>query len=194
MGKYFFAPMLLSVAGLLGGADMAMAQRGGHGGHGGHSGSHGGAHHGGYHGGTHHGGYYGGYYGGLRVGIYPGYGYSSGYSPYYYDGYPRYSYYTPSVDYVQPTFVNTSASVRVIVPDPQARVWFDGNPTSQTGNDRLFTSPQLSGTASYQIRAAWMRNGREVISEQTATVRPGQTSLVDFSKASSEAVQVPRSR
>lgn len=195
--KYFLAPALLSVVGLLGAADMAMAQRGGGhgGGHSGHS-SGGHSHGGSYHGGGHyHGGY--GYYGGLRIGLYPGYGYSSyGYSPYYYGSYPTYSYYpsytysAPSVDYVAP--VDTTARVRVILPDPQARVWFDGAPTSQTGSDRIFSTPPLTYTASYQIRATWLRNGREMTREQTVTVSPGQASLVDFSKASSEAVPAPR--
>jgi uncharacterized protein (TIGR03000 family) len=70
------------------------------------------------------------------------------------------------------------------VPDPQARVWFDGNSTSQTGTDRLFHSPLLTigSTYSYQIRASWMRDGREVTPERTVSVTPGQTTIVDFTQ------------
>ena len=190
--KLLLAPAILSVAVLLMAADSAFAQRGGHGG--GHGGGHvAGGHVGGGHvGGGHYGGYnhrgYG-YYPGIFGGYYPWY--DNWYSTY---DYPRYSYYSPlaiqyyeppTQYYVQPApAVNDYANIRVIVPDPQARVWFDGNATSQTGTDRLFHSPLLTigSTYSYQIRASWMQGGREVTQEKTVSATPGQTTVVDFTR------------
>src|ERR1700722_2766483 len=37
-----------------------------------------------------------------------------------------------------PAVVIDYAEIRVLVPEPQARVWFDGSSTTQTGKDRLF--------------------------------------------------------
>jgi uncharacterized protein (TIGR03000 family) len=204
MKKLFLLPAILSVAGLLMAADSAFAQRGGggHGGGGHSSGGHssgghygGGYNHGGYsHGGYNHGGYYGGgYFGGLGV-----YGYDPWYNGY---SYPRYSYYSapatqyydaptqyyaPPAQYYAPPapVVNNYGNVRVILPDPQASVWFDGNATSSTGTERLFNTPALTmgSTYSYRVRASWMQGGREVTQERTVSVTPGQTAMVDFSR------------
>jgi len=184
--RVLFAPAILSIAGLLMSADAAVAQRGGHSGH-----SSGGGHHvGGGSGGFHHGGYYHGgygYYPGIFEGNYPWY--DAG--PTYY-GYPSYSnynapaapYYEPPAPYQPSPVVSDYANIRVIVPDPQARLWFDGNATSQTGTDRVFHTPSLTigSTYTYQIRASWTQGGREVTQERTVSVTPGQTTLVDFSR------------
>ena len=202
--KLFLLPAILGVAGLLMAADSAFAGPGGHSG-GGHSSgsSHGGGHVGGGHGGGYYGGGYnhggynhGGYYGGgYGLGLY-GAGILGGYDPWY-DNYsyaPRYSYYNaPAVQYYDPPtqvyaqpapVVNNYANVRVIVPDPQARVWFDGTNTTSMGSERLFNTPALTmGSAySYQIRASWMQDGREVTQVRTVSVTPGQTAMVDFSR------------
>jgi uncharacterized protein (TIGR03000 family) len=202
--RLVLVPAILSIVGLLMAADSAFAQRGGGHGGGGHGGGgHGGGWSGGGHGGGHYGGHGGGYYGG---GFYGG-GYYGGLGLYGYDpwydsySYPRYSYYSaPAVQYYDPPaqyydpptqyyappapVVNDYANVRVIVPDPQARVWFDGNGTSQGGADRLFHTPSLTmgSTYKYQIRASWMQGGREVTQERSVSVTPGQTAMVDFSR------------
>ena len=191
----------LSLAGLCATPGLAPAGKGG-----GHGGGHaGGAHSGGAHmGGAHMGGahmgnhnhnhshsavffgypFYGGFYGGL----YPyGYGYggaygfgSNGYgSPIY--G-PRYAYYPPGGDYLQqaPVFY---ATIRVILPDAAARVWFDGNDTKQTGLDRYFYTPDLDpngGPYSYRVRASWKVDGQDMTQERVVEVAPGQTSVADF--------------
>src|ERR1051325_9783772 len=166
MNKFVFAPVLLSIAGLLSGADTAMAQSHGHSGHSGHS-VHSGhsGHSGSYHSGYHHGVYYhnGYHYGVGLYGYLPLYRYGGyrSYAPYYGDS-SYYSYYpsygVASDYYVQP--VDTSASVRVIVPDPQARVWFDGTLTQQSGIERFFTTPPLATSGTYTVRVVWMRGGR----------------------------------
>jgi uncharacterized protein (TIGR03000 family) len=150
---------------------------------------------------NHNGGYYhnGHYpYGsgfGIGIGLYPSlygssYLYPNGY------GYPYdYPYIAPRVAYYPQTIivqgdsggpVSTAASVRVLVPNPQAKVLFDGNVTKQEGTDRLFHTPTLTGAASYRVRAIWTENGRETVQEAVASVRPGETTLVDFTKAAPE--------
>jgi uncharacterized protein (TIGR03000 family) len=165
--------------------DMAAVTNGGHGG---------GYNHGGYNHGYYHHGY--GYYPGIYGGAYPWYGADTSY-----DTYPRYSYYnasavqyndppaqyySPAAQYYAPPapVVNDFANVNVIVPDPQARVWFDGNATSQAGTERLFHMPSLTmgSTYNYQIRASWMQGGREVSQVRTVSVTPGQTTMVDFTR------------
>lgn len=184
--KYFLMPAILSLACVLTLADFAQAQR---------------------RGGGNRGGGWGGNRGGFGVYIgpsnpyrsygnwYGGYGspYRSYGNPYrYYDSYyystPSY-YYTPSYyetpSYslpAQPAPAIDHANIRVIVPDPGARVWFDDRLTSQTGNDRLFNTPSLTSSGTYRIRAAWMEGGNEVTMERTATVSPGQTVVVDFTR------------
>jgi uncharacterized protein (TIGR03000 family) len=189
----------------------ASGGHGGHGGsyHGGYY--HGGYGHGGYHhGGYAHGGYYGrGYYGwpGYGVGLYAwpylsGYGYRD----YYYPSYPRvivgtdyYApdyYYPPTVSgYYSPpdvTVVNPTAptpaapaadaaQVEVHVP-PDAQVWFDGNPTTQTGELRTYVSPPLPADKPfhYDIRARWTDNGKVVDQTRSVEVRAGRRTTVDF--------------
>jgi uncharacterized protein (TIGR03000 family) len=93
----------------------------------------------------------------------------------------------------KPVTPANSASIRVLVPDPQARVTFDGNPTSQTGTDRLFHTPSLVAGANntYRIRAAWVENGKEMVQERAVLVAPNQSSVVDFTQPVSEGVGAP---
>jgi uncharacterized protein (TIGR03000 family) len=158
-----------------------------------HSGHVGGFHNGVHHNGFHRGGVFdGGYYPGIFGGSYPWYdSYAYPSYSYYYDPAPQYysppvQYYPPPTQYYDPPAqaVADYANVRVIVPDPQARVWFDGSLTSQTGKDRLYHTPSLTAgsTYSYQIRASWMQDGREVSQERTVSVKPGQTTVGDFTR------------
>lgn len=169
----------------------------------------GGAHPGGYHPGGYHPG--GSYYHGpaVRIGVGIGYGYgyvAPLYYPYSYPYYgpysvPRVSYYPAPTIIVQgplasdvPTPANSNvANIRVIVPDPDAQVWFDGNPTKQRGTDRLFHTPPLNADSNntYRIRASWIQSGKEVVQESVATVTPGQVTVVDFARPISEEVPPP---
>ncbi len=129
-------------------------------------------------------GYGGGFWG--DFGWWPGYyGYWPGYDydPAYY-GPPAYTdYYGPDVTpYVNPvpTRVLAAADIRVMVPDPAARVWFDGALTHQTGTDRMFHSAPMTAAGTYHIKAAWMQDGQEVTQERDIAVSPGQAVMVDF--------------
>jgi len=202
MLRKLFLPAILALALTLTAGKAVQAQHG-------HSG---GSHHSGHpnnrqpNGGqsTWYGGGYGHNHGFVRFGIYPSFGY--GYRGYGYGyGYPYYSsYYYPSTAYYPATYyypttptyvvpvettqsaypvIEETATVRVIVPDPQGSVWFNGTLTQQTGRERMFTTPALTnGTDyTYTIRAQWLEGGREIVQERVISVAPGGTYVVDFS-------------
>jgi uncharacterized protein (TIGR03000 family) len=187
------------------------ARGGGGGGYGGYHGGGGGygGYHGGY-GGDHdgYGGYrggYGGYRGGYG-GIYPGIGIGIGfYGPYDYDyGYaPTYLYSQPPLVVASPGAIPTEtvaappsepadgcAHMQVIVP-ADAVVWFNGNPTTQRGEQRIFESPALipGRDYEYEIRARWTEAGRTVDQTRTVAVRANARVGVDFSRA--EPISAP---
>jgi uncharacterized protein (TIGR03000 family) len=190
---------------------------GGGGGHfGGGGGRFGGAHFGGYRGGMYHGGAnYGGHhygYGRYRP-YYGGYGYYD-YYPYSYNTYPYVESdedVTPSDPHGYPTVTlpassdqagssaatgsdqpDANAHVTVNVP-ADAQVWFDDTPTTSTGPTRHFDSPPLTagGRYSYEIRASWKENGREVTRTQKVEVTPGAHASVSFLALPNTAGQAP---
>jgi uncharacterized protein (TIGR03000 family) len=201
--KVFLMPTVLSLACLLMAADFAQAQRRGRG-WGGGRGNYG-NYYDAYRGYNNSWGSWS--WGGMNFNIGPSTPYGSSYydygtSPYrsyyydqpyrsYYYEQPYRSYYYEQPSYYQPapraveqpaTVVTSRANIRVMVPTPQARVWFDGAQTSQTGTDRLFQTPSLTSQGTYRIRAAWMQNGQEMTQERVVNVSPGQNVLVDFNQ------------
>ena len=195
--KYFLIPAVLSFAGLLVAANAAHAQRG-RGGRAGYQPAYRSTS-------AYHYSQYRPYYPAyvnrsLWVAPYyyvPSYSY---YAPTYvaptYSYYPpTYSYYSPSPEYgVQPAAATTAtANIRIVLPDPQATVFFDGHATTSTGTERLFHTPALAfgGTYTYQIRASWVQGGRRVTQERTVSVVPGQTIVIDFTQPLSENVPPP---
>jgi uncharacterized protein (TIGR03000 family) len=68
----------------------------------------------------------------------------------------------------------SAAEIDLTVP-ADANVWFQGIKIKQTGLVRMLVTPPLkSGRAySYEIRAAYMENGREVTTVRNLTVRAG---------------------
>jgi uncharacterized protein (TIGR03000 family) len=80
--------------------------------------------------------------------------------------------------------LNNGAQIRVLLPDPQAKVTFDGKSTNSTGNDRLFLTPALAqgGPSTYVIRVTFMANGQEMTREQTLNAAPNMSYLVDFNR------------
>lgn len=158
------------------------------------------------------GGYYGngfnnGYYGsGFNNGFYGNnfnrgyYGSSYGYStPSYYSTPEYYTSPAPYTEvrqsaYVQPVAPQQHATMMVLLPRPDAQVWFDGAATSQQGTQRSFHSPALdpSGTYTYTIRARWMENGQPIERERRVNVQPGQTFTIDFRADSGESLDAPR--
>ena len=193
MLRKLLVPALLGVAGVLFVAGDAQAQRRGPSrGGGGWSGSGwGGSGYGGpYRGGANNWwNYIPGAYGNSGYGNYygPSYGYRYGppYSTPYYFGntYPRDSYYYAPAPLVQTQPVaDDTASIRVLVPNPDARVWFDGTLTKQAGTERLFATPPLDSNVAnnYRVRAIVLRDGREVTEERIVAVAPNAQAIVDF--------------
>lgn len=111
-----------------------------------------------------------------------GYGYSSNY-PYDYAMPPDYNV-QPGPDNAPPKLASDESVILVLVPDPQAEVLFDGQRTSQTGRERIFTPPKLTpgSTYSYTLTATFNRDGRQVRDERTIQVVPGRPTFVDFTK------------
>jgi len=156
----------------------------GYGGYGGYGGSYGG---------------YGGSYG------YPSYGYSSYYAA------PGYSYgstYSPAVSPYSgttqasqsfypsstsgnivpaggvPSLRSNQVRVLVVVPNPNAQVLFDGNPTRQRGTEREFVTEMAPGTkGTYQVTARWTENGQMHEETRNVRVRAGQGRVVDFNQS-----------
>ena len=132
-------------------------------------------------------------------GCYGGYGYYGGYYPGRYYGY-NFSGYPWSVGYsltdgpmiVQgpsttvrnsmypSTTATTAATIQVLVPNGDAKVWFNDYVTKTTGTDRTFASPPLNSAGRYTIKASWTQDGRSVDQQRTVEVQPGQTVTVDF--------------
>jgi len=80
------------------------------------------------------------------------------------------------------TGAKAPAKIQVRLPTEDAKVWFQGQPTTRKGKVREFESPALeSGAAyTYQVRASWMSDGEEVTRTRTISVIPGRRATVDF--------------
>jgi uncharacterized protein (TIGR03000 family) len=139
-----------------------------------------------------------GYYSGSYA-YYPGMYYPTG-SPYSYYGTnyaPRYELgvngssrtygYAPDTsgesEYygTMPSVPDTAALISVKVP-PDAVIWFDNHKTKQTGPERRFVTPSLDPDRnfSYEVRAQWMENNRQVEETKKVTIHSGEQSTVDF--------------
>jgi uncharacterized protein (TIGR03000 family) len=74
-------------------------------------------------------------------------------------------------------------NARVVVQVPaDARVWFDDNQTGQKGSLRRFVTPGLTPGEkfTYEIRARWKQDGRDVEQTQTVAVQAGSEYQVTF--------------
>jgi uncharacterized protein (TIGR03000 family) len=111
------------------------------------------------------------------------------YTPGYYSGYTTpayrgtdsyggsYSYGTPSRPQARDT-----ALVNVRVPTGEAEVWIEGKKTQQQGTWREFVSPPLdpSKNYTYDVRARWTEDGRNVERTRSVPVRANDVATVDF--------------
>jgi uncharacterized protein (TIGR03000 family) len=79
------------------------------------------------------------------------------------------------------------AQITVVVP-ADAKVFFNGNPTTQTGTERSFTSPDLppGKKYSYEIRAVWTAAGKPVEETRTVTITAGAKVRVEFGTAAAK--------
>jgi uncharacterized protein (TIGR03000 family) len=135
------------------------------------------------------GGYYGSpyYYG---RGYYP-YSYGYAYAPGYY--YPDSVAQVPATDYRQSFYSDPNvATLTILVPNPDAQVWFDDAPTAQRGMERSFHTTALQQAGTYTIKARWTENGRTVNQDRRVRVQPGQSVMVDFRASPAERLPSPR--
>jgi uncharacterized protein (TIGR03000 family) len=74
-----------------------------------------------------------------------------------------------------------------------AKVWFEGVKTSQTGSVRDYVSPSLDPgkTFDYQIRVRWTENGHRVEQQRKVTVRPNGRTVVDLTSPTSGPGMLP---
>ena len=209
---------------LIPGDALARGPRGGGGGGGWHGGGGGGWHGGGGYRGGYYGGRGWGWGGvGIGIGLgypyYGGYGYGGGYWPGYYSSYsyPYYGsgFYSDSYPYfadtdnsyiVNPTYSDTMGSeyaygasrnndavIRVIVP-PEAKLWFDGQTTQQSGSMRMFETPSLTPgqTFHYDVKAKWLdKDGKEVTRTKRVDVSANSRMTVDLTQLNPEQAPAP---
>jgi uncharacterized protein (TIGR03000 family) len=109
----------------------------------------------------------GGYYGFATTGDY----YRASTTRGYYGSTDTEDYYGTST-----TESPTKRSVRVNLRVPgNAKIWFDGSQTKQTGTTRSFESPPLAvgPEYAYQVRIQWKQDGKEVTQTQQINVHAG---------------------
>ncbi len=125
--------------------------------------------------------------------------------PYYYSGFPAWYYwndyaYNPGPAYVyasdgsvaptdqappppsdMPKLDDNAVLIGVRVPE-SATIWFDGDKTTQTGTFREFVSPPLEPGQkfTYEIKASWLDNGKEVNRTRKIDVYAGDRMMVNF--------------
>jgi uncharacterized protein (TIGR03000 family) len=127
--------------------------------------------------------YYGrNYYGGYYTPSYYGIPYTYGRQYYYANPIVSIPVTTEVRSYYEPLTAPQTAMVVVLVPQPDALVWFNGAATMQQGMERTFSTPPLDPSVSntYTVRARWMENGQSVERDRVINVQPGQSVTVRF--------------
>jgi uncharacterized protein (TIGR03000 family) len=81
-----------------------------------------------------------------------------------------------------PVETTARSTVHVLLPESDARVYFDDSATTETGADRVYTTPALDPAKSYTytIRATWTTDGQPVSRSKEVKIQPGKDTTVDF--------------
>jgi uncharacterized protein (TIGR03000 family) len=92
-----------------------------------------------------------------------------------------------------PANTDTSAHITVLLPDPNAKVLFDGRATTASGAKRTYDSPPLERgrTYTYKVTVTWNQDGNPVTEEREVMVAPGGMTVVDFNKLQAPAPAKP---
>jgi uncharacterized protein (TIGR03000 family) len=93
------------------------------------------------------------------------------------------SYYPPTTATSDTAPVQSDNIARVTVRVPEdAEIWFEGSKTTSTGAVREYRSPSLTpgNRYTYEVRARWTENGREVTQTQNVAVTAGARVTVNF--------------
>jgi uncharacterized protein (TIGR03000 family) len=98
-------------------------------------------------------------------------------------GYPSYFPPNPEIKQPDPATAKMPVSVDVHLPT-DAQLWFEGQKTSQSGDERSFQSPPIDQgqTYTYVIRARWTENGNDVEQTRKVHVKAGDRVKIDFTK------------
>jgi uncharacterized protein (TIGR03000 family) len=123
--------------------------------------------------------------------VYYGYYGGSYYPPYYYPQ-PIYIYnniYLPPSPAAAaapvPEVRTYRARIQVVLPDPEAQVWLEGQKSDQTGATQLLQTPELEmgRIYGYTVKATFTKAGRQVTEERKVQILPGTALvLVDFTE------------
>jgi len=83
---------------------------------------------------------------------------------------------------------NRAVLLNVSVP-ASAEIWFEGKKTAQSGRRRQFISPPLipGREYSYDVKARWTENGKEVTRTRHLVVQAGDVISVSFNSATPSA-------
>jgi len=73
--------------------------------------------------------------------------------------------------------------VEVIVPDPNAEVWFNGSKTSKLGGRRYFPADARASPNPAAVKARWIEAGQTTTVERNINVGARGNVVVDFTKA-----------
>jgi uncharacterized protein (TIGR03000 family) len=94
------------------------------------------------------------------------------------------NYYPYAAYYPQEPAVEVNAAMIRLQVRSDARVWFEGDPTSQGGADRTFVSPSLTPGHEYvyHIRVQWEENGKPVEVKRDVTVHAGDRINLNIEK------------
>lgn len=117
----------------------------------------------------------------------PGWGWNGFYPAGAYGGYgwDNYNMYPGVYDtFGDPIALRTMNRVRlqVVLPDPEAALWLNGQAMTPRGAARLFESPPLEPGKqyTYDVTAAWSQDGKIITKDQKVAVTPGKTTVVSF--------------
>jgi uncharacterized protein (TIGR03000 family) len=78
------------------------------------------------------------------------------------------------------------ATVRLILPDPDAEVWVNGELISAAGPVRTVRTPPLDPGQDYHyaVTVSWRQHGRLMTARRTVGLTAGRTAVVDFTRPS----------
>ena len=80
--------------------------------------------------------------------------------------------------------MGNTANIRVILPDPNAKLLVDDGPTTSTGGVRVLGTPELTPgqTFHYTLTATWQEGARTISEKRVIDVRAGATTTADFTR------------
>jgi uncharacterized protein (TIGR03000 family) len=110
------------------------------------------------------------------------YGAGHYYGAYYPDYYERGYYLPEGPNLLEASPARAPATIEVVLPYPEARVWVQGSETMSQGMTRRYTSPALEAGYDYvySIKASWEDAGKVTTVERDVSIRPGDRVTIDF--------------